>query len=146
MERDADAFAAALLMPADDIRPELRGVRFRDLGALKPRWRVSLAALIRQAHRLGVISDRQYRTFNIQLNGLPGGRKHEPGEFDPEQPRLIRHVLEHYQHEIGYSDDEILDAMVVTPERFSEFYLGAPKRRLRAVNSQAQTYPVSMPK
>ena len=49
MEHDADAFAAALLMPADDINPELRGLRFRDLGALKARWRVSLAALIRQS-------------------------------------------------------------------------------------------------
>jgi len=146
MERDADAFAAALLMPADDIRPELRGVRFRDLGTLKPRWRVSLAALIRQAHNLGAISDRQYRTFNIQLNGLPGGRKHEPGEFDPEQPRLMRHILENYQREIGYSIDEILGTMVVTRERFDEFYLGAPQRRLRAVNAQARTHPVSLPK
>ena len=146
MERDADAFAAALLMPADDIRPELRGVRFRDLGALKPRWRVSLAALIRQAHNLGAISDRQYRTFNIQLNGLPGGRQHEPGEFDPEQPRLMRHILEHYQREIGYSTDEILDAMVITHERFNEFYLGAPQRRLRAVNAPTRTHPISLPR
>lgn len=145
MERDADGFAAELLMPGDDIRPEIRGVRFRDLGALKARWRVSLAALIRQAHHLGAISDRQYRTFNIQLNGLPGGRKHEPGEFDPEEPRLMRHILEHYQREIGYSADEILDAMVVTRERFDEFYLGSPQRRLRAVNAQTRKHPMSLP-
>jgi len=145
MERDADAFAAALLMPANDIRPELRGVRFRDLGVLKPRWRVALAALIRQAHKLGAISDRQYRTFNMQLNALPGGRKHEPGEFDPEQPRLLRHILKHYQHEMGYSIGEICDAMVVTRERLNECYLGTPQRRLRAVNAPARTYPISMP-
>lgn len=145
MERDADDFAAALLMPADDIRPELRGIRFRDLGALKARWRVSLAALIRQSHRSGAISDRQYRTFNIQLNSLPGGRKHEPGEFDPEQPRLMRHILEHYRQEIGYSTDELLSAMVVTRKRFDELYLGAPQRRLRAVNTQAKTHSISLP-
>ena len=145
MERDADAFASALLMPPDDIRPEIRGLRFRDLGALKARWRVSLAALIRQAHTLGAISDRQYRTFNIQLNSLPGGRKHEPGEFDPEYPRLMHAVLEHYQREMGYSPDEILDAMVITRERFSECYLGKPLRRLRPVSAPMRTGPVSLP-
>jgi Zn-dependent peptidase ImmA (M78 family)/DNA-binding XRE family transcriptional regulator len=145
MEHDADAFAAALLMPADDIRPELRGVRFRDLGALKARWRVSLAALIRQSHSLRMISDRQYRTFNIQLNGLPGGRKREPGEPDPEQPRLMRHILENYQREMGYSTDEIRDVMVITRKRFDEFYIGAPQRRLRAVEASARTRPVSLP-
>lgn len=146
MEHDADAFAAALLMPANDIRPELRGIRFRDLGALKPRWRVSLAALIRQAHNLTEISDRQYKTFNIQLNSLPGGRKHEPGEFDPEQPRLVRHILAHYQDEMGYSIDEICDAMVITRQRLHECYLGVPQRRLRAVEAPGRAHPISLPK
>jgi Zn-dependent peptidase ImmA (M78 family)/transcriptional regulator with XRE-family HTH domain len=146
MEHDADAFAAALLMPASDIRPELHGVRFRDLGALKARWKASLAALIRQAHRLSEISDRQYRTFNIQLNQLPGGRKHEPGEFDPEQPRLMRHVITHYQDETGYSLDDILKMMTITRDRLRECYFGEPPRRLRPVNSQPQRHYIDIPK
>jgi Zn-dependent peptidase ImmA (M78 family) len=146
MEHDADAFAAALLMPADDIRPDLRGVRFSDLGALKPHWRVSLAALIRQAHRLREISDRQYKTFNIQLSNLPGGRKHEPGEFQSETPRLMRHIIEHYRNEIGYSSDDVLNAMVITRERLAEYYFGTAQRRLRPVGAPGRTYPVSLPK
>jgi Zn-dependent peptidase ImmA (M78 family)/transcriptional regulator with XRE-family HTH domain len=146
MERDADEFAAALLMPAEDIRPEMRGLRFRDLGSLKLRWRVSLAALIRQAHRLGVISDRQYRTFNMQLSRLPGGRKHEPGEFDAEQPRLMRHIVDYYQHELAYSYDDILNLMVITPEQLEESYLGKPSRRLRVVNPERTLHPVTVPK
>ena len=89
-----------------------------------------------------MISDRQYRTFNIQLNSLPGGRRHEPGEPDPEQPRLMRHILENYQREMGYSADQIRDVMVITRERFDEFYLGAPQRRLRAVEASARTRPM----
>lgn len=146
MERDADEFASALLMPAEDVRPELRGIRFRDLGPLKPRWRVSLAALIRQAHRLRMISDRQYRTFNIQLNKLPGGRKHEPGEFDAEQPRLMQYILNHYQHELGYSLDDLLDLMAITRERLDEIYLGKPVRQLRVVNPHKTLHPVTVPK
>jgi Zn-dependent peptidase ImmA (M78 family)/DNA-binding XRE family transcriptional regulator len=136
MENDAQTFAAALLMPEGDVRPELRGVRFRDLGSLKNRWRVSLSAIIKRSHSLGVISDRQYRTFNIQLNGLPGGRKHEPGEFDPEEPRLMRRIVDHYQREEGYAINDILSAMVITHERFDERYLGVPQRRLRVVSPQ----------
>lgn len=144
MERDADAFAAELLMPASDIRSELRGVRFRDLGALKPRWRVSLAALIRQAHHLGEISDRQYRTFNIQLSSLPGGRKNEPGEFEPEQPRLMRHVLEHYQQELGYTYEDILEAMVVIRRRLNECYFGVSEHRLRVIDAPGRNSLISL--
>jgi Zn-dependent peptidase ImmA (M78 family)/DNA-binding XRE family transcriptional regulator len=135
MEEEAQAFASALLMPRDDIRPELRGLRFRDLGTLKNRWRASMAALIKRAHSLGAISDRQYRTFNIQLNGLPGGRKNEPGEFEPEHPRFMGHVLEHYQRENEYSIDNIIEAMIITRGCFEERYLGVHKRRLRSVGS-----------
>ena len=144
LESEADRFASALLMPAEDIRPDLRGIRFRDLGALKPKWRVSLAALIMRAHRLAAISDRQYRTFNIELNKLPDGRKHEPGEFEPEQPRLMRHVLDHYQQELGYSPDEICKVMVVTEERLQESYFGEPLRRLRAIGSVKPSGTVSV--
>ncbi len=139
MEEEAQAFASALLMPRDDIRPELRGLRFRDLGALKNRWRVSLAALIKRAHSLGAISDRQYRTFNIQLSGLPGGRKNEPGEFEPEHPRFMRYILDHYQRENEYSIDDIVNAMVITRGRFEERYLGLPQRRLRSVSADGRS-------
>lgn len=138
MEEDAQTFASAVLMPKDDIYPELRGTRFRDLGSLKNRWRVSLSALIKRAHSLEAISDRQYRTFNIQLSGLPGGRKNEPGEFEAERPRLMRYVLEHYQRENGYSIDDIADAMIITRGCFEERYLGVPQRRLRSVGSSSQ--------
>ena len=46
---------------------------------------------------------------------------------------------------IDDSDEEILDAMVITRDRFSEYYLGAPQRRLRAVDAPARTHPVSLP-
>lgn len=138
MEEEAQRFASALLMPKDDIYPELRGTRFRDFGPLKNRWRVSLSALIKRAHVLGAISDRQYRTFNIQLNGLPGGRKNEPGEFEAERPRLMQYVVEHYQRESGYSIDDITDAMIITRGCFEERYLGVPRRRLRSIGSSSQ--------
>jgi Zn-dependent peptidase ImmA (M78 family) len=97
MEKEADDFASALLMPADDISPQLRNVRFRDLGELKRYWRVSLAALIYRSYSLGLTTERHYRNLNMNLNNLPNGRKREPGEFAAEQPTLIKRVVRSYK-------------------------------------------------
>jgi Zn-dependent peptidase ImmA (M78 family)/DNA-binding XRE family transcriptional regulator len=138
MEEEAQQFASALLMPEHDVRPELERLRFKDLGGLKNRWRVSLAALIRRAHTLGTISDRQYRTFNIQLSGLPGGRKKEPGEWEPENPRFMKYVLDHYRTEKGYTLEEIRKVMVITEGSFDERYGGGRRSPLHSVGGEAR--------
>ncbi|PRI12848.1 hypothetical protein B2J96_23915 [Mycobacterium shigaense] len=126
MEKQADDFASALLMPAAEISPRLRNIKFRDLGALKQQWRVSLAALIYRAHALGLISERHNTTLNMELNRLPNGRKREPGEFKPEEPTLIRRVVATYRNDLGYSIDELCRLMVVTREKFMQFYIDEP--------------------
>ena len=144
MERDADKFASALLMPAEDIKRSLRNVKFRDLGALKPIWRVSIAALIYRAHDLGEITDRHYRTLNMQLSQMPGGRKHEPGEFRGEEPRLIPHILSHYQDDLSYSVEDLTKLMVMKESVFREKYLGETARPLRAVGSERPAHQLSV--
>lgn len=127
-EEVAQRFASCLLMPEADILPQLRNLRFKDVGPLKPVWRVSLAALIRRAKDLGTITDRQYRTYNMQLNKLPGGRKREPGEFEPEQPRLVRSVLNHYTQVLGLTEKVAAQIAVVEELVMRERYFGEPRR------------------
>jgi Zn-dependent peptidase ImmA (M78 family)/transcriptional regulator with XRE-family HTH domain len=133
IEEQADRFASALLMPAPEIAKDLRALRFSDLGGLKQKWRVSLAALIRTAHSTGNLSDRQYRTFNIKLNGLPGGRRSEPGEFAAETPRFVKHIIDHYTNELKYSRDEVWVIMHTLPARARAIYLGDRRRILKGV-------------
>lgn len=144
MEKEADRFASALLMPAVDIKGQLRNVRFRDLGNLKNIWRVSLAALIYRAHDLEVISDRHYRTLNIQLNKLPGGRKREPGEFPPEIPRLMKHVIDHYRSDLGYTLSDLARTMVIDEDTLREKFLGEQHRTLRAVRPAGKAHRLSV--
>ncbi len=139
MEKEAQDFAAALLMPASDIAKHLRAVRFRDLGPLKAVWRVSLGALIYRAHSLGQITDRHYRTLNMELNRLPHGRKREPGEFSAETPTLVRRMISHYQENLGYSMAEIARLAVAEPAQFEERYLG--RREPRAIPSNEAAPP-----
>lgn len=95
-EQQANAFASEFLMPEDLLSKELRGLRtgdFERLFKLKERWGVSIAALVRRAHDLQIISDRQYRAFHVNLNQL-GWRLSEPNQPDLEVPTTIRRLIE----------------------------------------------------
>lgn len=87
-ETEADRFASAFLMPADDVLSRIRYVR--DLGSLieaKRRWGVSVAALNYRLHKLGVVSEWQNRSLNVELSSL-GYRRREPEGLPPEASAL----------------------------------------------------------
>jgi Zn-dependent peptidase ImmA (M78 family)/DNA-binding XRE family transcriptional regulator len=87
-EAEADRFASAFLMPADDVLSRIRYVA--DLGSLiaaKSRWGVSVAALNYRLHKLGVVSEWQNRSLNVELSSL-GYRRWEPEGLPPETSAL----------------------------------------------------------
>ncbi|MCH7472745.1 ImmA/IrrE family metallo-endopeptidase, partial [bacterium] len=60
VEKEADRFAGALLLPEPAMREELFApITLTSIAALKRRWRVSMQALIMRAFDLGIITDRQ---------------------------------------------------------------------------------------
>lgn len=61
-----------------------------------------MKALVDRAGQLGVSDPDRVTGLYKQLSALPGGPLREPGEFEPEQPRLIRVVLLHLRDELGY--------------------------------------------
>jgi Zn-dependent peptidase ImmA (M78 family) len=133
LERQADAFASELLMPETAARRELRGVTFSRLVALKQRWRVSLAFLIRRAFDTESISQSQRTSFEIELSSLPGGRKREPAEFPAETPSLVRRLVNALQAD-GLDSDDIAALMGVTEATLRTEYL-RERTSLRAVPS-----------
>ena len=83
-------------MPEEAMRREIKDApSLMDLAALKPRWGVSIQALIVRAFDLGYLTDRQYRYFFEQISKM-GWRKSEPKEFDikSEKPRLLSKLAE----------------------------------------------------
>lgn len=90
IEKQAHAFAAAFLMPAEDIREELpKTVDWPKLFNLKRRWQVSLAALLMRAKTLGRMNDAIYLTA-VKAASARGWRKVEPVPLGaPEQPRQL---------------------------------------------------------
>jgi len=87
-ESEADKFASAFLMPADDVASRIRYVSGLDsLVKYKRRWGVSVAALNYRLNSLGIVSEWQNRSLNVELSSR-GYRREEPEGLPPETSAL----------------------------------------------------------
>ncbi len=96
LEDQANKFASEFLMPEQSIQHELDPpITLSGLAKLKPRWGVSIQALIRRAYTLEIISQRQYK-YLFQKLSARGWRTREPDEFAVrvEKPRAARQMAE----------------------------------------------------
>jgi Zn-dependent peptidase ImmA (M78 family)/transcriptional regulator with XRE-family HTH domain len=132
-EDEAYEFARELLMPADEIRDDLRGLDLKRLYPLKSYWRVSMQVLIYQAGSLGLISERQQRSLFARLSEL-GYKKTEPAPIEAEQPALIHDIVEFHLTEHGYDVNELSRLVCLEDAEFRMLYLGEKHPpRLRTV-------------
>jgi len=130
MEEEANEFASALLMPTRDVRPHLLGGRLtiERLAALKPVWRVSMAALLYRAKEIGAITESQSQYVWRQMSAM-GYRRTERSELDLKiemptfLPELVRLHLEDLGHGVAdlaqalRSSEEDLRALRTLPEQ-----------------------------
>jgi Zn-dependent peptidase ImmA (M78 family)/DNA-binding XRE family transcriptional regulator len=106
IERQADAFASAFLMPrASVLAYAPRMPTLEQLLKLKHIWGVSVAALNYRLHNLGLTTDWHYRELAIQI-ARSGYRKAEPNSMDRESSQIWNKVLKGLQAE-GVSKKEI---------------------------------------
>jgi len=94
IEKQAHQFAAAFLMPAGEIEPELpRRVDWSILFELKRKWQVSLAALLMRAKTLGRMTEATYLTA-VKTASARGWRRVEPVPLGgPEFPGVLTRLL-----------------------------------------------------
>jgi Zn-dependent peptidase ImmA (M78 family)/transcriptional regulator with XRE-family HTH domain len=124
-EKQANRFAAELLMPSRQIRAHLQGnVGLPLLAELKARWKVSMWALLRRSRTLGVISDWQYRTLAVEMSSL-GYRTREPGELEPESPAAVAWLVNWHLRN-GRRVESLAEAAFLRPDEFVRLYLSRP--------------------
>lgn len=109
-EAEANRFASAFLMPrAAFIREFSRlgtdRIRFENLIPMKVRWRSSLAAIVRRAHDLRLITAAQYEAAFKQYYSRHLHRG-EPEEPQDEPPELIPLAFDVLQQQ-GVSRDDV---------------------------------------
>jgi Zn-dependent peptidase ImmA (M78 family)/DNA-binding XRE family transcriptional regulator len=106
MEDEANRFAAEFLMPADEIRHELRGLDLGKLRELKREWGVSMQALLERAYRMGLVTTDARTKFYKMMNAR-GWKTNEPDiEFlVAEKPALPVHIGKALRTQ-GFTDEQ----------------------------------------
>ena len=94
LEREADRFGSAFLLPAATYSLEIFSTRLGAFVELKRRWKVSIAAQIYRCLDLGILSDMQVLNLRKQLSAHQW-RKREPldNELPVEKPRVMEKAL-----------------------------------------------------
>lgn len=125
MEQEANEFAAAFLMPEDDIRSAFYGRRItiETLAALKPEWKVAMQALLMRASDLGAITPNQSR-YLWQIISARGWRLAEPPELDfpAEKSRVLSMIIRSHLDDLGFSVAELVSLAKVPESDFTELY------------------------
>jgi Zn-dependent peptidase ImmA (M78 family)/transcriptional regulator with XRE-family HTH domain len=124
LERQAQRFAAAFLLPAESLRRELPTyVRWGTYFDLKLRWRVSIAALLYRARTLGVLSADSYQRAQIHI-ARQGWKTAEPVDLGPpEEPRLLPRALELISSALNVQLDDIGHDMRLPTDVFQSLLL-----------------------
>jgi Zn-dependent peptidase ImmA (M78 family) len=93
IEREADRFASAFLMPENDVKARMPPlVTIGVVLKAKLRWRVSAMAMAYRLSSLGLLSEWQYKSLCIEL-GRRGFRSSEPGGIGRETSVIWQKIL-----------------------------------------------------
>ena len=135
MEREADEFAGAFLLPADEVRSQLRRFDLRHLANLKSHWKVSMAALAVRADRLDLVTPYQSKMFWMEMSKL-GFRKREPNEPPAEYPELLQRMISHHRTRLGYSASDMAMMLCLQESEYEEMYGYPPEPETNGANSR----------
>lgn len=128
-ERQADAFAAAFLMPAEQVVEHLprrppRGTDWDRLRELQRQWGVSMAALLYRSRELGTLPEAGFRRAMTRYNQL--ALRHHDGQIlgEPEQPRLIAGATYALLRHNGWTTEQLAQELHLSRGQLDEL-LGA---------------------
>ncbi|MHB8280003.1 MAG: helix-turn-helix domain-containing protein [Candidatus Humimicrobiaceae bacterium] len=95
IEKEANYFAGAFLLPRDTFVQDIVSTSFSHLKALKEKWRVSIAAIIQRASNLNIFTDNQILSLNKKLS-YNNWRKQEPLDdiIKIEEPVALKQSIE----------------------------------------------------
>lgn len=123
IEREADAFAAAFLMPRASILGYAPRMPTLDqLVQLKRVWGVSVAALNYRLHQLGLTTEWHYRELAIQI-ARKGYRKAEPNSLPRETSQVLGKVLTGLRSE-GVTKEKLAEELCVDVGEIDDLVFG----------------------
>lgn len=100
MEKEADRFAGAFLLPANEFSKDIFSTSIQSFIHLKKRWKVSIGAMIYRCKDLNLLSESQIAYLWRQL-AAKGYRTREPLDdtMIPEEPFILKSAIEMLDNE-----------------------------------------------
>jgi len=125
MEKEANEFASALLMPTGDIRPLFKGRRIdlALLAAMKPEWKVAMQALLMRATTLECLTKNQAQYLWKQISARRM-RLREPAELDfpHENPTAVATIVRMHREALGFSSEELSQLLHIHEYEIQDMY------------------------
>lgn len=130
-EAEAFEFAAEFLMPESQIKHDIPARLTLDvLADLKRIWKVSMAAILYWAQKLGRITPNQSRYIWAQYSGS-GYKKNEPIQIEIDQPTLVNRMVDMFMKDREYSEKETAKIFCLNTEEFEDkFMIRKPRLRI----------------
>lgn len=124
LEREANAFAGAFLMPETDLRAicnrPLYGVN--ELADYKKRWRVSVAALNFRLREIGLINESKATSNYVEMSRR-GWLKTEPNGIAREQSSVLQDIINDLLRQ-GITKTKIAAELMVPPSEIEALLFG----------------------
>jgi Zn-dependent peptidase ImmA (M78 family)/DNA-binding XRE family transcriptional regulator len=124
IEKEANAFAGAFLMPETDVRAICRRPIYSvaDLTEYKKRWRVSVSAFNYRLRELGMISDSKSTSNYVEMSRR-GWLKNEPEGIQKEQSSVLQDIVNDLLSR-GITKTKIAAELTVPPKEIEALLFG----------------------
>jgi Zn-dependent peptidase ImmA (M78 family)/DNA-binding XRE family transcriptional regulator len=124
IEREADKFAGAFLLPSTSFPNEIYTTRLDAFVPLKERWKVSIQAMVFRCRDLDLIDDDQALNLYKQISFRRWRKKEpldDPRKISIEQPRLLRRAVELVLESGKKHPEDILNELALSAEWIETF-------------------------
>lgn len=138
IEREANLFASAFLLPEQTLACELHGLTLGSFQILKKRWLVSIQAIIYRCQQIGALDYEQSRSLFVQV-ASNGWRTKEPLDdvLVHEEPSLPSQAWRLISDHPSIDSATILDELAI-PSKFIANVLGVEEREIVSASDVAK--------
>lgn len=145
VEREANAFASAFLMPRASVLANApRMATVDQLVRFKPYWTVSVAALAYRLHNVELVSEWHYRTLCIEI-AKRGYRKREPNGAHREMSQVLAKIFAALREE-GITKIDIAAAINVHTDELDQLIFGLALTSLNSKTHAPSSPSVKRPR
>ncbi|CDE14934.1 transcriptional regulator [Clostridium sp. CAG:470] len=138
IEKEADMFAGAFLLPAESFSKEVFSSSMQNFIALKRRWKVSIGSMIYRCDDLNLLTENQVIYLKKQMSGKNFWRK-EPLDdiIEIETPYLYKQIIDIIQENNIITNEQIIDDIALNPSEIEEYcYLKKGQLNTNIINNK----------